>query len=59
MSVCGRSAGAPAALKGGLVEAGRRVLTPQRSPYWEAVGSVVLRAYGGCYASSDGSSESS
>ena len=29
------------------------------SPYREGVGSVVLRAYGGCYALSDGSSESS
>ena len=33
------------------VEAGPRVLTPQRSPYWEGVGSVVLRACGGCNAS--------
>ena len=34
-----------------LVEAGPRVITPQRSPYWEGVGSVVLRARGGCHAS--------
>ena len=43
-----------------LVEAGPRVLTPPRSPYLrEGVGSGVLRAYGGFYASSEDSSESS
>ena len=34
-----------------LVEGVPRVLTPQRSPYWEGVGPVVLRACGGCHAS--------
>ena len=47
----------PGALE--LVEAGPRALTPQRSPYWEGVGPVVLRACGGCHASSNGSLESS
>jgi hypothetical protein len=43
-----------------LVEAGPRVLTPPLSPYLrEGVGSGVPHAYGGFYASSEDSSESS